>query len=230
MPESEQADNIKEVVATSNGDVSHGPKTPAEYDEFGLLVKKPTPSMPVIPVDTAEDSPSQREPNEEKKDISHATHEGNNAVHLPHESLKAPTSSEDAESSGEEEEYKDARSTPGITTPLPDIQRSDGKAHATEAGLENLPLETQETSKEVQLPHKEEMQSSAPQESKAPKLPKVNTKETGDNAKPKGTPARAKLGRGGDIRMVTSKEHGAKTRGAGGRRRRVADHARICPI
>jgi hypothetical protein len=181
MPESEQADNIKEVVATSNGDVSHGPKTPAEYDEFGLLVKKPTPSMPVIPVDTAEDSPSQREPNEEKKDISHATHEGNNAVHLPHESLKAPTSSEDAESSGEEEEYKDARSTPGITTPLPDIQRSDGKAHATEAGLENLPLETQETSKEVQLPHKEEMQSSAPQESKAPKLPKVNTKEIGDN-------------------------------------------------
>jgi len=172
MPESEDANNTKNPIVISNGDMLHGPATPIERDEFGLPVKKlPTP-MPV-PMGTDEDSSVKEDLTRHPKESSNVTEACPEPAHKPSESLQVPVNIEDADSSGgEEEDFKDAQSTPGLTTPLPEVQGHEQKLQTTVPTIESNPKTPQEPVKEAESPHSKENPVLAESKTQAPDLPK----------------------------------------------------------
>lgn len=176
MPESEEADNIKKADVSSNGDVAHGPTAPVELDEWGLPVKKVAKPMSVATGDAGEENPSSKQAaHKQKEDNGPVPEDGSEPVRKLHESLKVPDKLEDGESSGEEEEFKDARSTPGLSTPLPELQETEEKMRKNQASNDATPQETREIVKEVKSSQEEEHTTSA--KSNSAELPKIDTDE-----------------------------------------------------
>lgn len=174
MPESEEADKIKKADVSNNGDIRHGPTAPVELDEWGLPIKKVAKPMSVATEDAGEeDASSKQEAHEQRGGHDPTPEDGPKPVWKVDDSLKVPNKLEDGESSGEEEEFKDARSTPGLSTPLPELQEAGQETRKSQALDETTLHETRENIKEVEPPPKEENATSAG--SNASEVPKIDT-------------------------------------------------------
>jgi hypothetical protein len=117
MPASREAANIEK-----NGDdveQAHSAPIAVELDDFGLPVKKRKLPIPVEVEESADkDGNASNAPAPEEKEASGPA--GRKALESIG-TLDVRTQHEDGDSSSEEEEFKDARSTPVPTTPIPDL-------------------------------------------------------------------------------------------------------------
>ncbi|KUJ22594.1 DUF726-domain-containing protein [Mollisia scopiformis] len=173
MPASGPVTVITEkAAAASNGDVADASPLVAELDDFGLPVKKHKVSIPVED-DVEDDEESQGET------------EGVNghASKIPEESIddvKTQKEPQDEESS-EEEDFKDARSTPQPATPLPVLSEPKEKEQSDPSPPAELPR-PKESVQEVEPTHEEVVEepvkSTEPEaEAKSPDAPKGDPKE-----------------------------------------------------
>ena len=118
MPGSDKAANTTEKAgAISNGNVAQITTAP-ELDDFGLPIKKHTSAMPVAERDT-EVAESPRTAQERVN--GHTEKDELEAAENPNGRLEVKTEPTDGDSS-EEEDFKDARSTPVPATPIPDLK------------------------------------------------------------------------------------------------------------
>jgi hypothetical protein len=178
MPESREAANIDK-----NGDdveQAHGATITAELDDFGLPVKKRKLPIPVeVEERTDEDGDASNAPALEQKEVSGLA--GRKALESIG-TLDVRTQHEDGDSSSEEEEFKDARSTPVPTTPIPDLGARENIQ--TVKPTSNLDTQTpKETIREVDS-WRDEAQPQSPNpskpDSKAPEAPNPDTNGDAD--------------------------------------------------
>jgi hypothetical protein len=173
MPESGPvAVNTEKVDGASNGNKVNPFAPVVELDDFGLPVKKHTVSI-------SSESSDEVESQDEAKGVN--GHTSNEIPEETNDEVKAEKEPQDEDSS-EEEEFKDARSTPLPATPLPILSDHEDKeqAHAAPAAESSQP---NHSVKEVEASHEDTSNESAePVEAKteaSPALPKQDTNEAG---------------------------------------------------
>ena len=173
MPESTEAANIDK-----NGhdvEQAHDAPIAAEFDDFGLPVKKRKPPISVEAEESAdEDGDASNAFAPEHKEVSGPA--GKKALESIG-TLDVRAQHEDGDSSSEEEEFKDARSIPVPTTPIPSLAVRENIQ--TVKPTSNLDTETpKETIREVNSPRDEaqpQSPNSSKPDSKAPEAPKPDT-------------------------------------------------------
>ncbi|KAE8447485.1 hypothetical protein EG329_010758 [Mollisiaceae sp. DMI_Dod_QoI] len=176
MPESGPL-NTEKAEAVSNGDVADNNAPVAELDDFGLPVKKHKVSIPV-------EEDEQDEQDKPQEVNGHARSEDPGTAEESIDNVNIQKEPQDEESSSEEEEFKDARSTPLPTNPLPELSKSQAK----EQPVQTVPIsasegaQSKETVKKTEPAHddveKEPARAAgAETETKPPEKPNQDTNE-----------------------------------------------------
>lgn len=167
----EAADSSKKTDELSNDNVSHSPAIPPEFDEFGLQVKRHVLPMPVTTA-TEEGLFSKKEVPEHGNLEDKGTEDVSAPADGAPDTLKVPAKVDEDGSSDEDEDFKDARSTPGRMTPLPNLET---KEDALQSGVpaEIAPFDTRETVQEVAASPVEEKPVHMKEATEYPAVPPV---------------------------------------------------------
>jgi hypothetical protein len=183
MPESGEAANIEKNV--DDVEHAHGASIAEELDDFGLTIKKKQPPVPVEVEGSAdEDGDASKASAPEQKEVGGLA--GTKVLGLIG-TLNVRTRHEDENSSSEEEEFKDARSTPVPTTPIPDLGvRENVQTVRLPSNLEpQSPKSSKPDSKAFEFPkpdtngeaHGQDHDEAVGSDAEAPELPRPGTKE-----------------------------------------------------
>lgn len=173
MP-AEEADNTPKLSAptlsNSNDNVAEESAGPIELDDFGLPIRKLLPTRMPVAEEIEHDSSSKERSAEHE---TNSTGQAGTLDDLPTSKSRVDVP-EDGESTSEEEgedEFKDARSTPGIVTPLPatplpEVQETRMVEHDAETLHEPVATEPKTTVEETKTSGAGE-----PSTSRAPRTP-----------------------------------------------------------